>query len=97
MQPDTPKHDWEVAGAVERCEGKCRQMKEEQGEEELPEACKMVAIRQLLVGDIKMHIKLKEGELNTYAEIGTFVMTWAVLKRFEKESQMRCRLTQLKK
>ena len=85
MQPETPKHDWEVASAVEKWEERCRQMKEEQGEEELPESYKMAAMRQLLVGDIKRHIELKEDELSTYAEMRTCVMKWAVLKRIEKE------------
>ena len=85
MQPDTPKHDWEVATAVEKWEERCRQMKEEQGEEELPEAYKMAAMRQLLVGDIKRHIELKEDELSTCADMRTCVMKWAILKRLEKE------------
>ena len=36
MQPE-PTNDWEVAGAIEKSEERCRQMVEEQGEEELLE------------------------------------------------------------
>ena len=45
----------------------------------------MAAMRQLLVGDIKRHIELKEDELSTYSEMRACVMKWAVLKRLEKE------------
>ena len=38
---------------------------EEDGEDELPEKYKMSALKQLLCGDIRKHIDLKEQELRT--------------------------------
>ena len=43
MQPEPPKHEWEVAGAMEKWEERCRQMAEEDGEDELLEVCKTPA------------------------------------------------------
>ena len=45
----------------------------------------MSALKQLLCGDIRKHIDLKEQELKTYAEMRSAFMTWAVNKRLEKE------------
>ena len=58
---------------------------EEDGEDELPEKYRMSALKQLLCGDIRKHIDLKEQELKTYAEMRSAIMTWAVNKRLEKE------------
>ena len=85
IQTDTPKHDWEFAGAVERLEERCRQMNEEQGEENIPGACKMAATRHLLVGDFKRRIALREDELRTCAEMKAFVMKSAVLKTLKTQ------------
>ena len=63
MQPIAPKHDHEVAGAVERWEERYRMLLEEDGEEELGEKYKMSALKQILCGDIKKHIELKEQDL----------------------------------
>ena len=87
MQPIAPKHDHEVAGAVERWEERYRMLLEEDGEDELPEKYKMSALKQLLCGDIRKHIDLKEQELRTYAEMRSAIMTWAVNKRLEKERE----------
>ena len=87
MQPIAPKHDHEVAGAVERWEERYRMLMEEEGEDELPEKYKMSALKQLLRGDIRKHIDLKEQELRTYAEMRGAIMTWAVNKRLEKERE----------
>ena len=87
VQPMLPKHDHEVASAVERWEEKYRMLMEEDGEDELPEKYKMSALKQLLCGDIKKHIDLKEQDLRTYSEMRSAIMTWAVNKRSEKERE----------
>ena len=48
MQPIAPKHDHEIAGAVERRGERYRMLMEEEGEGELLEKYKMSAPKQLL-------------------------------------------------
>ena len=60
---------------------------EEDKEDELPEKCKMSALKQLLCGYIRKHIDSKEQEFRTYAEMRSAIMTWAVNKRLEKERE----------
>ena len=62
---------------------------EEEGEDELPEKYKMSALKQLLVGDIRKHIELREQELKTYSEMRHAIMAWAINKRLEKERENR--------
>ena len=85
IQPEPPKNEWEVAGAIQKWEERYRQMVEEQGEEELLEVYKMAALRQLLVGDINKHVELREDELKVYTDLRQCVMKWALMKRTEKE------------
>ena len=60
-----PAHDYEVAGAVERWEGRYRMLLEEDGEDEFPERYNMSALKQLLCGDIRKHIGLNGQKLRT--------------------------------
>ena len=53
MKPDLVKHDYQLAGAIERWEERYRTLVEEEGEEELPEKFRMAALRGMLTGDIK--------------------------------------------
>lgn len=73
-----------VVGAVERWDGRYRMLLEEDGEDELDEKYEMPALKQLLGGDIKQLVDLKEQELTTYAKMRNAIMTWAVNKRMEK-------------
>ena len=50
-----------------------------------PEQYRMTALRCLLVGDIKRHIDLREGEINTYQELRNCIMNYAVARKLEKE------------
>ena len=54
---------------------------EEDGEDELPEKYKMSALKQLLCGDVRKHMHLKDKELSTYAEMRAAIMTLAVNQR----------------
>ena len=74
-----------MATAVERWEESYRVLKEQHGMEELGEQYRMTALRCLLVGDIKRHIELKEGEIETYQQLRTCIMTYAVARKLEKE------------
>ena len=85
MRPPQCKHDWEVAEAVERWEEKYRIIKEEDGDQQLPEKYRMTALKCILVGDIKKHIELREEELKTYDEMRSIIMKWAVNKKIEKD------------
>ena len=60
-------------------------MVEENGEDELPEACKMAALRQLLMGDMKRHVDLREDELKVYTDLRQCVMKWALMKKIKKD------------
>ena len=60
-------------------------MVQENGEEELPETYKMAALRQLLVGDIKRHVQLREEDLRVYADLRQCVMRWALTKKLERD------------
>ena len=50
-----------------------------------PEVYKMAALRQLLIGDIKKHVDLREEDLRVYTDLRQCVMKWALTKRLEKE------------
>ena len=45
----------------------------------------MAALRQLLVGDIKRHVELREDELRVYTDLRQCVMKWALMKKIEQE------------
>ena len=60
MQPISPTHDHEVAGAVAQWEERYRMLLAEDGEEELGNKYKISAIKQLLRGYVKEHRDLKE-------------------------------------
>ena len=85
MRPAQCKKDWEVATALERWEESHRVLKDQHGMEELGEQYRMTALRCLLVGDIRRHIELKEGELNTYQQLRNCIMNYAVARKLEKE------------
>ena len=85
MKPEQCKHEWEIAAAVEKWEEQHHALSQEPGEEKLPDAYKITALKCLLMGDIKRHVELKEEDLKTYDQIRTYIMAWAVNKRIEKE------------
>ena len=85
MKPDQCKHEWEIAAAVEKWEEQHHALSQEPGEEKLPDAYKITALKCLLLGDIKRHVELKEEDLKTYDQIRSYIMAWAVNKRIEKE------------
>ena len=53
--------------------------------EELGEQYRMTALWCLLVGDIKRHIELREGEFNTYQQLRNCIMNYTVARKLEKE------------
>ncbi len=85
MRPPQCKHDWEVAEAVEKWEEKYRIVKEEDGDQELPEKYRMTALKCILVGYIKKHIELREEDIKTYEEMRAIIMKWAVNEKIEKD------------
>ena len=85
MNPEPVKHDWEVAGAIERWEERCRTLREEEQEEELPERYKMAAIRRMLTGDIKRHVDLEISKISNYEQLRRTIMNWAVDRKPEKD------------
>ena len=77
MRPESCKHEHEIAGATEKWEEKWRRVMDEDGAEELPERCKMTAIKCLLTREIKKHVDLREDVLTTYSELRAVVMEYA--------------------
>ena len=85
MNPDPVKHDWEISEAIESWEERYRQLVEEDAEERLGEKYRMAAVRNLLVGDIKKHVDLKESEITSYEHLRSIIMSWAVERKLEKD------------
>ena len=85
MRPDACKHEYEIAGAVEKWEEKYRRVMDEDGAEESPERYKMTALKCLLTGEIKKHVELREDDLATYSDLRAIIMKYVSNKRIEKE------------
>ena len=87
MKPDACKHEYEIAGAVEKWEEKCRRVRDEDGAEELPEIYKMTALKCLLTGEIRKHVELREDDLTTYSDLRAIIMKYASNKRIEQKKR----------
>ena len=57
MRFESCKYEYDIAGAIEKWEEKCRRVMDEDGAEELPERYKMTAIKCLLTREIKKHVE----------------------------------------
>ena len=87
MKLEACKHDWEVAGAIEKWEESYRILSEENGVDELKESYRMVALKMLPTGDIKKHVELKDNDIKTHADLRATVMKWDILRKMEKDKQ----------
>ena len=65
MNPEPVKHEWEIAGAIERWKEKYRNLQEEEKDEQIPEKYRMAAIRRMLTGNIKRHIDLNISKITS--------------------------------
>ena len=85
INPETDKHDGEVAGAIERWEERYRTLHEEEKDERLPEKYRMAAIRKMLTGDIKRHVDLHISKITGYDMLRSTIMNWAVDRKLDRD------------
>ena len=85
MNPDPVKHDWELAGAIERWEERYRTLHEEEKDECLPEKYRMAALRKMLTGDIKKHVDLHISKITGYDSLRSTIMNWAIDRKLERD------------
>ena len=85
MNPDPVKHDWELAGAIEKWEERYRTLHEEEKEDCLPEKYRMAALRKMLTGDIKKHVDLHISKITGYDTLRSTIMNWAIDRKLERD------------
>ena len=74
MNPTRFQHEHEISAAIERWEERCRILKEDDRELELPDSWKMTALQAILCGEIQKNVEHREKELKTYDELRGVVM-----------------------
>ena len=89
MNPARCKHEHEISAAIEKWEERYRILKEDDRELELPDSYKMTAIQGILCGEIQKSVEHREKEFQSYDELRSTVMKWAINKRIEKERNVR--------
>ena len=85
MQPPKCTHEHEISNAIERWEEKCRALREDDREMELPDSWKMTALRMMLCGEIQKSVEYREKEFKTYEELRAVVVKWAISRKIENE------------
>ena len=97
MNPPPVKHEHEIADAVEAWEREEMELRKlDPVSQELPECFKVIALKSLLVGQIRQHIELMSGRLTGYGDLRREIMGYAMQMRLETNRTGRgCKLITL--
>ena len=78
MNPDKCKHEWEIAGAIEKWEENYKRMLQQHGEiMKLHDTWRIGAIKKIICGKIESQVHMHSTEYDTYEKLRKDVMGWA--------------------